>query len=63
MKKSENISKAKSPDTAKKRKNAESPREAALKLKRKRILAQYRTSAILTDVNADGLFQFIVLPT
>jgi PAS domain-containing protein len=30
MKKSEKISKAKSPDTAKKRKKAESPREAAL---------------------------------
>jgi PAS domain S-box-containing protein len=53
MKKSEKISKAKSPDTAKKRKKAESPREAALETLRQ---SEERYRAILENMQ-EGYFE------
>ena len=63
MKKSEKISKAKSTDTAKKRKKAESPREAALEAlkeseeKYRRIVEHM--SDMVSDVDAQGFFKYI----
>ena len=53
MKKGEKISKAKSPDTAKKRKKAESPREAALETLRQ---SEERYRTILENMQ-EGYFE------